>query len=128
MEAQKEAEGKQSAAAARKEVLRCGSSALGQLVPPLLQLCSEAAQLHLQSAPAKGLRGVMGGSSGAAAGKLSIVERSIFLLNCIDTISQALSAHATDVVTEHLAGLQAPSQTLARDHHTPPGHRGRAPA
>ena len=51
MEAQKEAEGKQSAAAARKEVLRCGSSALGQLVPPLLQLCSEAAQLHLQSWP-----------------------------------------------------------------------------
>ena len=108
--------------AAREQLLEVGARALRQLVPPLLQTCSEAAQLHLQSsapAPPTGLGGLLGGGGGggggggaAALGKLSVGERSIFLLNCIDAISQALSTHAAEVAAEQAAELDAHAEQM----------------
>lgn len=107
-------------AAARAGLLACGARALELLVPPLLRICSEAAQLPLHGgSAASGLSGVLGGGGGdgavvaaAAGGKLSVGERSVFLLNCLDAIQQSLAAQPAEATAVRAAELSEHAEQM----------------
>ena len=108
METQRAAEAS-AAEGGRADILRCGELALRQLLDPLLQLCSGAAQMELHGASAAGLGGVLGGRAGAPGAVLSVGERSVFLLNCLDALQHALGSQPATVTREHAAQRVAPS-------------------
>ena len=132
MEAQRDAEapvagagdgggggGAAAAAEARAGLLACGARALELLVPPLLRICSEAAQLPLHGGSAgSGLSVVLGGGGGgavaaaAAGGKLSVGERSVFLLNCLDAIQQSLAAQPAEATAVRAAELSEHAEQM----------------
>jgi hypothetical protein len=112
-------------AAARAGLLACGARALELLVPPLLRICSEAAQLPLHGgSAASGLSGVLGGGvlgggggdgavvAAATGGKLSVGERSVFLLNCLDAIQQALAAQPAEATAVRAAELSGHAEQM----------------
>ena len=112
------------AAEARAGLLACGARALELLVPPLLRICSEAAQLPLHGgSAASGLSGVLGGGGGGgggggavaaatAGGKLSVGERSVFLLNCLDAIQQSLAAQPAEATAARAAELSEHAEQM----------------